>query len=208
MSKNMNFYLYQKALLRMDGDYMCKTLNKLNKMSAETILLKTGQLNQVPVNLDVILDNLKIKKVGTSFDYLEQSEEFKNLGEISGLVLLDGNDVGIFYKETDSLHRRRFTVAHELGHCCLHGNSLQDGYIEFRNNSNNGSVKEIEANTFAGELLIPKHSLNNIINRLMKPSIKALAEIFEVSISVMRGRLEVLKIPYYDDILDKIIVPE
>ena len=95
MSKNMNFYLYQKALIRMDGDYMCKTLNKLNKMSAETILLKTGQLNQVPVNLDVILDNLKIKKVGTSFDYLEQSEEFKNLGEISGLVLLDGNDVGI-----------------------------------------------------------------------------------------------------------------
>ena len=208
MSKNMNFYLYQKALIRTDGDYMCETLNKLHNMSAEDILTKTGQLNQVPVNLDAILDNLKIIKVGTSFDFLEQSDEFKDLGEISGLVLLNGNDVGIFYKEKDSLHRRRFTVAHELGHCCLHGDSLQDGYVEFRNNSNNGSVKEIEANTFAGELLIPKHSLNNIINRLVKPSITALAEIFEVSSPVMRGRLELLKIPYYDDILDKIIVPE
>lgn len=208
MSKNMNFYLYQKALIRTDGDYMCETLNKLHNMSAEDILTKTGQLNQVPVNLDAILDNLKIIKVGTSFDFLEQSDEFKDLGEISGLVLLNGNDVGIFYKEKDSLHRRRFTVAHELGHCCLHGDSLQDGYVEFRNNSNNGSVKEIEANTFAGELLIPKHSLNNIINRLVKPSITALAEIFEVSLPVMRGRLELLKIPYYDDILDKIIVPE
>lgn len=208
MSLNMDLYLYQNALHKIGGDYMCSTLDKLNKLSAETILKNSGQYNQVPINLDVIFEFLNVKKVGTSFDVLEKSNEFKDFGEISGLVLLNGDDVGIFYRSKDSLHRKRFTVAHELGHCCLHGDSLQDGYVEFRNNTNIGLPKEIEANTFAGELLIPEHSLHNIINRLIKPSIKALADIFEVSIPVMRGRLELLKIPYYDDVLDKIIVPE
>ena len=100
MSITMDSYLYRKALLKKGCDFMCKTLNKLNKMSAESILKKCGQYNQIPVNLDVILDTLGIISIGTDFDELEQDDDLKHLGEISGLVLLNDDDLGIFYKKT------------------------------------------------------------------------------------------------------------
>ena len=100
-------------------------------------------------------------------------------------------------------------MAHELGHYCIHyGQAIQGNYIEFRSNMNCGEKKEIEANTFAGDLLIPEQSLRNIINRLLKPTLQGLADIFDVSTSVMRARLELLMIPYYDDRLQKMIYPE
>lgn len=204
----MDMHLYQNALQRIRGDTMCgDTLNRLKGKSAKDLLIESGQLNQIPVDIDEILDNYGVITVATEFKSLEKSDEYKGNGEILGLVLLNGKDVGLFCKESDSKHRQNFTKAHELGHCCLHSDSLKDGYVEFRDTSTIGMTKEIEASTFAGELLMPEHSLNNIINRLVKPSLIGLANIFDVSVPVMRKRLEVLGITYYDDDLDKIIVP-
>jgi Zn-dependent peptidase ImmA (M78 family) len=62
---------------------------------------------------------------------------------------------------SDKLRSRglqRFAIAHELGHWCLHQGVRQkffcsaDDMREYRN-----SGPELEANTFAGELLMPKH---------------------------------------------------
>lgn len=208
MMVEMDLELYQKAYLNILGDFMSKRLDEIRGKTPEKLLKMSGQYNQIPVNLDAVLEACKIICVPTSFESLESDPELKGLGEISGLVLVNDDDVGLFYKKTDSLHRQRFTIAHELGHCCLHGDSLQEGYIEFRNGSNIGALKEIEASTFAGELLIPEHSLNNVINRLIKPSLKGLSDIFNVSEAVMRKRLEVLKIPYFDDKLDAMIEVE
>lgn len=62
---------------------------------------------------------------------------------------------------SDKLRSRglqRFAIAHELGHWCMHKGVRQKFYCssddmrEYRN-----SGPELEANTFAGEVLMPKH---------------------------------------------------
>lgn len=198
---------YTKGLVQKQGDKMCDTLKKLQNKTARELLIASGQLDQIPVDIDAVLDTFEVKKIASDFSQLE-IELSKSPGDILGLVLLDEEDIGLFYKGSDSLHRKKFTISHELGHCCLDSEMLKDGYIEYRSVMDNGTPKERAANIFAGELLIPEHSLNNVINRLVKPSLKYLAEIFDVSISVMRGRLEVLKKTYYDDELDRMITPE
>lgn len=205
----MDLYIYKHFLHKKQGDTMCDILNRIKNKSANELLEESGQTHQIPVNLMAILDTYDLKSIATDFKNLEKNEKVKN-GEILGLVLLDAEEknVGLFYREKDSEHRQRFTIAHELGHCCLHSESLKEGYIEFRYNIASGDQKEIAANTFAGELLIPEHSLNNILQRLYVPTLKGLSEIFNVSISVMRKRLELLQLSYYDDMLGKMITPE
>lgn len=76
---------------------------------------------------------------------------------------------------------------------------LQAGYVEFRGTMNSDNENEIEANVFAGELLIPKKQLNRVYKQLIVPSLVGLADIFEVSINVMRERLLYLGEPFFDD---------
>jgi hypothetical protein len=88
--------------------------------------------------------------------------------------------------------RKRFTVAHEIGHFMLHRNlrELQDGILEddtfYR--SELGNVRETEANRFAADLLMPV----NLVMAAYKqnPDIKALADMFEVSEAAMRVRID------------------
>lgn len=183
--------------------YMCTKLNELKNKTPLEILKQTGQHKSVPVDLDCILNKLGVVKIPSTFEDLEISGNFDDKGEISGLVLLKGDDVGIFYKKTDSIHRKRFTIAHELAHCCIHGDLLQSGYVEFRSSMTSNDPKEIEANSFAGELLIPKKQLLKIYKKLIIPYLVGLSDIFEVSTNVMRARLRCLSIPFFDDSIGK-----
>jgi Zn-dependent peptidase ImmA (M78 family) len=58
--------------------------------------------------------------------------------------------------------RQRFTIAHEVGHFCLHGHEelrVDKGLFVIRNrdatSSTGTDIEEIEANLFAAELLMP-----------------------------------------------------
>jgi Zn-dependent peptidase ImmA (M78 family) len=75
-----------------------------------------------------------------------------------GRLVADGKTGGkIRVNASLGTARFRFTVAHEIGHCCLHGSGFLD-----RSDSGktfaiwNDASEEAEANTFAGELLLPK----------------------------------------------------
>ena len=59
---------------------------------------------------------------------------------------------------------------------------------------------EIEANIFAGELLIPKPLLLKKYKEFIIPSLKALSIIFGVSTNVMAARLDYLGLDYFKDI--------
>jgi Zn-dependent peptidase ImmA (M78 family) len=60
-------------------------------------------------------------------------------------------------------NRQRFTIAHELGHLYLHqdqpGMFVDDVIVDFRVDSANPDPKELEANTFAANLLMPSDLL-------------------------------------------------
>jgi Zn-dependent peptidase ImmA (M78 family) len=74
-----------------------------------------------------------------------------------GCVLIEGDSAAVLVNAAiESEERRRFTVAHELGHVALHGDLLQfrrEALDEIERETDSGI--EAEANAFASELLMP-----------------------------------------------------
>ncbi len=106
----------------------------------------------------------------------------------AGAVQSRGSNAVIWVKVADSVVRRRFTLAHELGHLLLHDTQG----IAFRDNNRfSGGPEERDANSFAGQLLVPLWMLEPLVLGL-GPDITGLARIFRVSESVMRIRLATL----------------
>lgn len=200
---------------------MCMGLNKIKEKTAQEILNMTNQTDAVPVNIEKIILTLGINLQETNFEdeyfnnILLQNEKYLNRGKILGAVFCDKDELNICYRKTDINsevffgnisdedktkkieHRKRFTLAHELAHCCLHMSKTKSPYhLELRTDKYLDSEEEYLANKFAGELLIPEHSLRKIYEKLEFPSITFLADLFNVSRSVMMARLDVLNLSY------------
>ncbi len=110
--------------------------------------------------------------------------------------------------QNNMIERKRFTLAHELGHYILHiapenklDEEINDEKIVY-NRSDNWDYIEMQANNFAAQLLMPSdlileeaekilstYKFNN--NQSMNNSdlIEKLAKIFQVSLSAMEFRL-------------------
>jgi Zn-dependent peptidase ImmA (M78 family) len=93
----------------------------------------------------------------------------------------------------NSVERQRFTLAHEFGHHYLgHGSTFDTtAYLADR------QPKEVQANYFAGALLVSPAALDQALERLDRPQIEfdvlvALAVYFGISSMSMRIRLETL----------------
>lgn len=93
--------------------------------------------------------------------------------------LVRKNDTGIIRVRTDIPEngRKRFAVAHELGHWKLHS-AISQFYLcsEADVRDYSGSAPEVEANVFAGELLMPGIILRPMC-RTNEPSLKLLKDL-------------------------------
>jgi IrrE N-terminal-like domain len=96
--------------------------------------------------------------------------------------------------------RRRFTIAHELGHWRLHAKGSVQARTTYcrpddvgadRRHLHRATRLEAEANRFAAALLMPE-GLVRPLARELKLNIPALANRFEVSVPAMRIRLDSL----------------
>lgn len=102
-------------------------------------LLKDAKVLEIPVSLQKVLDYVKTQQ---DLDVVKY-----NFGDkVSGMLVMLGDSATIGFNHDHAWVRRRFTIAHELGH--LYMGHTCDGQDK---NSN----KEIEANQFAAELLVP-----------------------------------------------------
>ena len=176
---------------------MCKAISKIKNMSAQELLRFCGQENAVPVDLKAVLKKVGISALPRDFSSIENKS--KSNAKILGALVAIEEDAVIFYNKNDleDGHRYRFTIAHELGHCCLAHTCLDSPngiHIELRMEGNSILPEEKAANTFAGELLIPYDSLMRVIDELILPSVRILADIFAVSENVMLARLKHLNI--------------
>lgn len=104
---------------------------------------------------------------------------------------------------THPKNRRRFTIAHELGHLMLHpkdGIHMDEAVIQKRDGraSEGTHDDEIEANRFAAELLMPREFLETDLSRIDKffvddeKQIEELAKRYQVSVQAMTIRLNTL----------------
>jgi Zn-dependent peptidase ImmA (M78 family) len=131
-------------------------------------LLKDSKQTVVPVSLYRVIEylqtqyNLDVKRI--------------EIGErVSGLLVLckgvDKDFVTIGFNGKHSWCRRRFTIAHEIGHLLL-------GHVCSKNQEDE-SHNETEANVFAGELLVPTTLVK--LDYKKTPNLQKLSMLYRVS---------------------------
>ena len=165
---------------------------KLIQRKVEEILSRAA-INEPPVNLLTIAESLKLKIVS---DYKPPESD------VSGcLIRKDGQGIiGINPSQSES--RKRFTIAHEIGHFILHtGEEIhldraQSFRVNFRDSKSSVAVypDEMEANFFAAELLMPTEFVSRDIQTMdLAPEddsmLQELAERYQVSIQALTYRL-------------------
>jgi hypothetical protein len=121
-------------------------------------------------------------------------------GTLSGLLLVGPNvrEIWVSAAEAErSQGRERFTIAHELGHFLLHiGESTppsnffacREKDIHSTTPSRKQRSKEIEANRFAAELLMPEQLIEKLAHQ-WKASVPKMSNLFNVSAEAMGIRL-------------------
>ena len=121
----------------MENDTLKPNVGGARKIARK--LLKDSKVVEIPVSLQKVLDHVKSQQ---DLDVVKY-----NFGDkISGMLVSIGDSATIGFNSEHAWVRRRFTIAHELGHLYM-GHTCSG--------TDNAGNKEVEANQFAAELLIP-----------------------------------------------------
>jgi Zn-dependent peptidase ImmA (M78 family) len=143
-------------------------------------VLGDAKISGLPVDLKIILE----KK---GYEYIEV-DTF--LDSVDALILKSD---GIYYAAVNAKHhphRQRFSLAHEFGHILLNHNPSYynpgislDNPPASKNHTSTEAMFETEANSFAGELLVPLEMLKKEFKKTT--DIGELSKMFYVSTAVM-----------------------
>lgn len=141
------------------------------------------------LNLEKVAKALNIKEIILA--------KFKS-DEVSGLLKKTGeNEWEIYVNASDSPRRRRFTVAHEIGHLVsyLNGGESKEKIDEngkisdyaFAARAGTVNAAEAEANAIAARILMPSNAVIALYNQ--GKTVEDMADYFQVSESAMLVRL-------------------
>ena len=162
--------------------------------SLATNLLGQFAISNPPVDVRKIIEGSRIRIVE------------KSLGTVSSsAAIVDGHDRIIVLNHEEVDRRKRFTLAHELGHLLLHeteGLNIDEKPVlslYYRDDLAKSGTdwKEIEANLFAACLLMPQSFLEKELKLHRAVGIddgivQNLADLFDVSATAMAIRLGAL----------------
>ena len=103
------------------------------------------------------------------------------------LVCCDGMKLIFISSRITNPHRRKFIIAHELGHFLMHRDGLFccNNIADYGSTVVNSTVQENEANSFASELLLPIVELKAMLPRepVNFSTITGIADRFDVSVT-------------------------
>jgi Zn-dependent peptidase ImmA (M78 family) len=132
----------------------------MNRETREAILRGVGGAAEVHDALkfrERHRDGLSAIDVFGVIDELQIPLDFRELGELLGsFVRVTSTDVGILVTTQRDLHMQRFTAAHELGHFILEHEDSMDREIRPPGQTRGRDPREVEADAFAAEFLLPK----------------------------------------------------
>lgn len=156
------------------------------KNIAEGVLRLYGD-GEIPIKVSEIAKNLGLEIYDAVFDR----------DDVAGM--LKANEKKILIAKNDNPQRRRFSIAHEIGHYVLHYYAKlfkeEDNkkHISFRDNTSSlgFSIREIEANFFAANLLMPENKIRELSANF---DLEEMAYFFRVSRLAMGHRLAFLGI--------------
>lgn len=158
---------------------MCKINEKLENLTSNILL--NNDLYKIPANI------LKIAEAN-DINVFKADLEKKILGAIH--YDKDVKKYSIILNQNQDSKQQRFTLAHELGHFFLHKNILEADELHIDVMYRIEDAEEKEVDYFASALLMNRMLLEKMYEN--NPSIRELAEMFDVSISVMTLRLDTL----------------
>lgn len=138
-------------------------------------LIRDAKITEAPVSLQKVIEYLQ-----KDYDLAVHRVNFTD--EVSGLLVqckkVDEEFFTIGFNENHPWCRRRFTIAHEIGH-------LLFGHICEK--TINKSDNEKEADSFAGELLVPTDLIKKDFAKT--PHIPTLSKLYRVSAEAMSIKL-------------------
>lgn len=172
---------------------MIKQADKKKAREAAQALLARQENKAAPVPIERIA-----KSLGIRLEYAPLDDELSGLAHIKEGIPIIG--INALHSPT----RQRFTLAHEMAHVLLHRPELERAVHVDRGSLRRDALAaagidaiEIEANTFAAELLMPTALLmaaleGRSIDLENDQAISTLARRFRVSEAAMRYRLSSL----------------
>lgn len=164
---------------------MSKIIDKFEELTSNILI--NNDMFKVPV------DVVKIAKLNGITVYEGNLEK-----NVSGAIRYNKEKANfeILVNKNDTRERKRFTIAHEIGHFFLHKEILMSDEIHIDimyrmpNEDEEQKRREKDVDYFAGALLMNKTLLTKMYNE--NNTITELAEIFDVSVSAMTVRLDIL----------------
>ncbi|CAE6883360.1 ImmA/IrrE family metallo-endopeptidase [Vibrio harveyi] len=161
---------------------------QVNQKTPEDILAiaKKNNIETRPIDLKGLCHLL-----GIGIQYLPLENN------VSGKLHHDGNRWLINVNSLHHPRRQRFTIAHELGHYFLHRDSQQDYEDTTFHRGKAYSEKELEADNFAGALLMPKDEFRDYV-RFSSNKIDDIAEYFGTSSVAIKKRADVIRNNSYE----------
>lgn len=139
-------------------------------------LLDEAGANYAPVSLRDVVSALNLSLIHATREPFASEAALVARGDSHAIVL----------RGHSGERRRRFTIAHEIGHFLLHPGLVSPQ----RSGPVNAEMQRLEreADAFAAELLMPEHLLRQAVYE-MGADAGRLADRFEVSEAAMRVRL-------------------
>lgn len=155
-------------------------------------LFNAGAVKAAPVPLDRI-----VRAAGVIVQYAPFDDE------LSGMAFIKNGHPMIGVNSLHATTRKRFTLAHELGHIILHRDVLETSGVHVDRGilrrdslaSEGTDDREIEANNFAAELLMPEPLLAAALDGRNldfedEEAVRALAKRFNVSATALQYRIQ------------------
>lgn len=144
---------------------------------------------------DLLIRNYSEGPKAEKIPVVVRGRSASELGQISGQARLASDRDGSFYicefNRDEVSYRRRFTIAHELGHVVL-GHVDEENAPKRDTTFTNVDSDERDANAFAASLLMPEKYVRKFYRSAR--NVQELADAFGVSTAAMNFRLKNLGI--------------
>nr|WP_303244107.1 ImmA/IrrE family metallo-endopeptidase [uncultured Cellulosilyticum sp.] len=187
-----------KKIIRLDAFKEDKAMDKQfvsrkwRSCSSEIDNAAYALLEKYGMEDDMPIDPIKLaNKMGISV-----AQGLFAKSDVSGVLTKVNGSPVIVVNKLDSFRRKRFTIAHEIGHFALNHVNINDSKFNdvFRDGTN--SPEEREANRFAAALLVNAKDLKNKVNKFKAAGannaymFNLLADEYDVSIQTIKHRMQ------------------
>lgn len=159
-------------------------------VAANELLVNCESIVGFPVRMNPLSKELFGTSV-KSFSKFRDSVDLEAFGSKSAFIAEQKGKFIVFFNDSESKSRQRFSIAHEIGHPVL------EHRFEWQSEERYGEY-EIETNFFAAQLLMPDQIIKELESRGVTMDTQNIMNIFGVSKEAANRKLDTLRRYHYN----------